>query len=71
VMRWAHPRRRWWPWPALWILAAVSHALGNAPHPGPAPMSQPAPVVEVPQLVGPSDRPDWDWGPEQARRLSR
>jgi hypothetical protein len=38
-------RRRWWPWPALWILAAVGHALGNTPHPQMAPPLHPAPVV--------------------------
>jgi hypothetical protein len=51
----------------LWILAAMGHALGNAPHPQPAPI--PAPMIEVPQQVVPSDRPDWESGPEQARRL--
>ena len=37
------PRRCFWPWPMLWIIAAVGHALGNALHPQPAPMPQPAP----------------------------
>jgi hypothetical protein len=36
-------RRRWWPWPMLWILTAAGHALGNAPHPHPAPIPQPVP----------------------------
>jgi hypothetical protein len=36
-------RRRWWPWPALWILAAVGHAVGNVPHPQPAAILQPVP----------------------------
>ena len=51
----------------LWILAVVGHALGNAPHPQPTTMPQPVPVV-IPtrQPVVPSDRPDWDWGPETA-----
>ena len=52
----------------LWILAAVGHSLGNAPHPQPA-LS--APAIEVPQLVVPSKRPDCEWGPEQARWPSR
>jgi hypothetical protein len=52
----------------LWILAAVGHSLRNAPDPQPA---LPAPAIEVPQSVVPSDRPDWDWGPEQAHWPSR
>jgi hypothetical protein len=32
-------RRRFGPWPALWILDAAGHALGNEPHPQPAPAS--------------------------------
>ena len=52
---------RWWPWPLLWILAAVGHALGNAPHPQPAPIPQPVPVVTpapvpIPDPDDPCDR---------------
>jgi hypothetical protein len=42
-------RHRFGPWPARWILAAVGHALGNAPH-QPAPSPVPAAVV-IPQLA--------------------
>jgi hypothetical protein len=61
------PQRRWWPWPMLWILAAVGHVLGNVPHPLPVPVPPAMPAIEVPQQVVPSDRPDWDWGPETAQ----
>jgi hypothetical protein len=53
----------------LWILAAVGHALGDTPHPQLAPILTPALIITpAPPTIVPSDRPDWDWGPEQARR---
>jgi hypothetical protein len=69
----SRPRRHGWPWPMLWILAAVGHALGGAPHPQSVPLPPPvilAPqqLTPTPQPLVPSDDPDWDWGPEQARR---
>jgi hypothetical protein len=65
------PRRRFGPWPILWIFAAVGHALGNAPHPQITPGQQLVLVVTpvMPQVV-PSDRPDWDWGPETAHMVN-
>ena len=55
---------------ALWILAAVGHALGNAPHsqidPVPAP---PSLAIQVPQLTPQQHQapPDWDPAPSTAR----
>jgi hypothetical protein len=53
------PRRRWWPWSMLWVLAAVGHSLGNVSHPQPPPIPQPVPIVApapVPHSV-PQDDP--------------
>jgi hypothetical protein len=48
------PRRRWWPWSALWIFAAVGHALGNAPH---QPTPSPAPAAGVIPQLAPTSLP--------------
>jgi hypothetical protein len=56
----------------FWILAAVGHALGGAPHSQPVPAPPPAilapqHLTPTPQPIAPSDDPDWDWGPETAQ----
>jgi hypothetical protein len=53
----------------LWILAAVGHALGNAPHPQPAPIPQPVPLV-VP-APGPVPTPDDLFDRATAHLMSR
>jgi hypothetical protein len=66
---WRRLRRRWWPWPALWILAAVGHALGGAPHPQPAPI--PASVPMITPAAAPVPVPDDPFDRATARAITR